>query len=291
MGSENREKIDLHIHSTASDGTLSPAEIVQKAEALGLGAVAFTDHDTIAGVKEALETVPAPGIPILTGIEISAESPPFYRCAGSFHILGYGLDIEDPPLNRALEVLQAARKNRNPGIIERLREMGLDITLEEVIHRAGPAQIGRPHIARVMMEKGFVGSIDEAFDRYIGTNKPAYVDKYRIACEEAVTLIRDAGGIAAIAHPGLHQPIVDIPFERIIPKLKEMGIEGIEVFYPEHSETHTRWYGDLARRFGLLITGGSDFHGAVKPDIPLGGGDRFHVPYWVYEQLVQPDRQ
>lgn len=285
MGSENRRKIDLHIHSNASDGTLSPVEIVHRAESLRLGAIAITDHDTVAGAKAALETAPRSSLEILTGIEISAESPPFYRFSGSFHILGYGIRLNDSPLNRTLRVLQEARKNRNPRIIERLREMGLSITLQEVIASVGDAQIGRPHIARVMLEKGFVASIDEAFDRYLGTHGPAYVDKYRIPCEDAIGLIRAAGGIPVLAHPGLLKPETDVPFDRMISMLKEMGIEGIEVYYPEHSVFQTEHYGGIARRYDLMITGGTDFHGTIKPEIPLGGGDGFHVPYIVYEQL------
>lgn len=285
MGSESRGKVDLHIHSNASDGTFSPAEIVHQAQVLRLGAIAITDHDTLDGAKAAREMIPRPSVEILTGIEISAESPPFYRCPGSFHILGYGIRLDDPPLNRTLTVLQEARKNRNPRIIERLREMGLPITLEEVIASVGDAQIGRPHIARVMLQKGFVASIDEAFDRYIGTHGPGYVGKYRIPCEDAVGLIRGAGGIPVLAHPGLLKPDTEAPFDRMISMLKEMGIEGIEVYYPEHSVSQTEYYSDIARRYDLMITGGSDFHGAIKPDIPLGGGEGFQVPFIVYEQL------
>ncbi len=291
MGSESREKVDLHIHSNASDGTFSPAEIVHQARALRLGAIAITDHDTVDGAKAAREMNPRPNVEILTGIEISAESPLFYQCPGSFHILGYGICLDDPPLNRTLAVLQEARKNRNPRIIERLQEMGLAVTLQEVIASAGDAQIGRPHIARVMLEKGFVASIDEAFDRYLGAHGPAYVDKYRIPCEDAIGLIRGAGGIPVLAHPGLLKPETDVPFDRMISMLKEMGIEGIEVYYPEHSVSRTEYYSDIARRYDLMVTGGSDFHGAITPDIPLGGGEGFHVPFIVYEQLSRRCRR
>jgi 3',5'-nucleoside bisphosphate phosphatase len=291
LGFENGGRIDLHIHSTASDGTFSPAEIIRQAEALNLGAIAITDHDTVAGVKAAMEMVPAPAIPLMTGIEISADSPPFYRCRGSFHILGYAIRIDDPALNRTLSVLQEARKHRNPSIIERLRALGFDITLQEVVDRAGEAQIGRPHIARVMREKGFVSSIDEAFDRYIGVNGPAYVDKYRISCEKTIALIRGAGGIPVLAHPGLLKPTVDIPFYEMIPKMKDMGVEGIEIYYPDHSASQTLLYEDIARRYELLATGGTDFHGAIKPEISLGGSNRFHVPFRVFEALNRRSRR
>jgi 3',5'-nucleoside bisphosphate phosphatase len=291
LGSESLGKIDLHIHSNASDGTFSPAEIVHQAQVLRLEAIAITDHDTIDGAKASLEMASRSSVKILTGIEISAESPPFYRCPGSFHILGYGIHLDDPSLNRTLAVLQEARKNRNPRIIERLQDMGLAITLQEVTASVGDAQIGRPHFARVMLQKGFVASIDEAFDRYIGTRGPAYVDKYRIPCEDAIRLIRGAGGIPVLAHPGLLKPETDVPFDRMIAMLKEMGIEGIEVYYPEHSASQTRSFGDIARRYDLILTGGTDFHGAIKPDIPMGGREGFRVPFIVYEQLIRRCRR
>nr|MCU0585693.1 PHP domain-containing protein [Desulfobacterales bacterium] len=168
--------IDLHIHSTASDGTFTPTEILAMAVRAGLGAIAITDHDSIAGSREALlEGVP-PGLGFLTGVEISAEPPPSYPGSGSIHILGYAIRLDDPELNRALEKLQEARKNRNPEIIRNLKRLGIPISLEEVVREAGEGQPGRPHIAALLVKKGVVGSIDEAFDRYLGNGKPGYVD-------------------------------------------------------------------------------------------------------------------
>ncbi|MDP4725804.1 MAG: PHP domain-containing protein, partial [Desulfobacterales bacterium] len=248
---------------------------------------AITDHDTIDGSKEALQI----GIPsclhFLTGVELSAASPPFLRRSGSFHILGYGLRLDDDELNQTLLVLQHARKNRNPAIIERLCRLGFGMTLDEVVEMVGESQIGRPHIARVMLQKGYVHSIDEAFDRYLGTGKPAYVDKYRISCQRALDLIHGAGGIPILAHPYLLSLKDAAEVEKLVISLKKIGLGGIEALYPEHPPHATAFYKELADRHHLLITGGTDFHGSLKPDIQLGiGTGDFRVPFALYEQLI-----
>jgi predicted metal-dependent phosphoesterase TrpH len=279
--------MDLHVHSTASDGTLTPAEILARAECMGLGALAITDHDTVEGARAAVASGVPASIHFFTGIEISAAPPPFLHRRGSFHILGYGIRLEDAGLNAALMRLQQARQERNPAMVERLRRLGIDISMEELAAHAGNAQIGRPHIAGLMIRKGVVASFDEAFDRYIGTGKAAYVDKYRIPCEEAIQLIHRAGGIAVMAHPGLLGPMPDAVFNALISGLKRMGIDGIEVYYPEHTREQTERYRRTAGRFDLVITGGTDFHGDIKPGIDLGVGDgSFAVPHFVYEQLA-----
>jgi len=279
--------IDLHIHSTASDGTVSPAEIVRIARNLNLGAVAITDHDTLAGSKEAIEAGIPESLHFLTGIEISANALQVYPCSGSFHILGYGMRTDHPVLNQTLEVLQDARKNRNPGIIERLNRLGMDISLTELAENFGESQIGRPHIARLMMKKAFVSSIDEAFDLYLGKGKPAYIEKYRIDCDQAIALILEAGGVPVLAHPALLKPVNGAPIEDLIRILKDMGIRGIEVYYPEHTPHQTQLYAELAERYDLLMTGGTDFHGSLKPDIQMGTGKGdFSVPYFLYEKLA-----
>ncbi len=284
--SDNRG-IDLHIHSNASDGTLYPNEILALAKKLGLSAIAITDHDTIDGSKEAIET----GIPFdfkfLTGVEISADPPPSFPCSGSFHVLGYSFRIDDHILHETLHTLQLARKNRNPKIIELLNNLGFDITIEEVINFAGEGQIGRPHIASLMVEKGFVESIKKAFDKYLGRGKPAYVDKYRLGCSKAIEVINGAGGIPVLAHPSLFTIREEKKFEDLIAELKVMGLKGIEAYYSEHSKDKTSYYIEIAEKYGLLITGGTDFHGSLKPDINMGSGrGNLHVPYNLYENLI-----
>ena len=280
--------IDLHIHSTASDGTLSPVEILRLAEKLELGAISITDHDTLKGSKDLLEAAGSSHVRVLTGIEISTIPPASYAVEGSFHILGYGIRLNDPALNQTLETLQHARENRNPFIISRLNAMGLDITLEEVIQASGEAQIGRPHIAQLMIKKGFVQTFDEAFDVYLGFNKPAYVDKYRLDCQKAIEMIIEAGGTPVLAHPFLLRIPDNSRLESLVATLKEMGLQGIEVYYPEHSSENVEFYSRLALSHDLAITGGTDFHGAIKPDIQLGyGKGDFFVPYSVYDLLLK----
>lgn len=288
MDYSNKSRIDLHIHSTASDGTYSPKEIIALAEKLNLAAIAITDHDTIDGSKEAFTADIPQGLKLLTGVEVSTVPPPSFSCSGSFHILGYSFRLDDLILNQALSGLQTARENRNPVIIKLLNNLGLNISINEVIDLAGDGQAGRPHIARLMLEKGFVKSINEAFDRYLAKGKPAYVDKYRIECGRVIGIIIEAGGIPVLAHPALIELSDSSRFEELIVKLKDMGLKGIEAYYPEHSEEETLYYLKLAKKLDLLVTGGTDFHGSLKPDINMGvGKGTFHVPYHLYEDLVK----
>ncbi len=279
--------IDLHIHSSASDGTRSPSEILSLSIALKLAAISITDHDTIAGSKELLETRRPASPKFLTGVEISATPPPSFHCPGSFHILGYNINVDDPDLNQTLNTLQEARKTRNPRIIKRLNDLGLDICLEEVQHEAGDSQLGRPHIARTLIKKGYVRTVDEAFDNYLGKGKPAYVDKYRLSSSQAISLIAAAGGFPVLAHPSLLECKRIDELERLLKTLIDSGLKGIEVYYPSHLPEETAQYARLASRYGLLQTGGTDFHGEIKPDIQMGRGKgNFSVPYALYETLI-----
>lgn len=281
--------IDLHIHSTASDGTLSPGEILALSQRLHLGAIAITDHDTIDGSKEALRIGIPPSVKFLTGIEVSASPPASFHCSGSFHILGYSIRTDDSDLNQTLHVLQEARKSRNPRIISLLNQLGFDLSLHDILNEVGQeGLLGRPHIARCMVKKGFVRSIDEAFDKFLGKGKPAYVDKYRIDSSRAIELILNAGGIPVLAHPFLLRADSEEFLESLIVTLKSMGLKGIEVYYPDHSPAHIDQYREMAKRNGLLMTGGTDFHGSLKPDIQMGSGTgQFFVPYEIYETLIQ----
>ena len=284
--------IDLHIHTTASDGTLTPSEVISQALKLNLKAIAITDHDTLAGSKAASRAGIPPSLKFLTGVEISAAPPSFYAASGSFHLLGYSIRLDDPALNRALEKLQQARKNRNPAIISRLNDLGIRITLDEVRRQSGKGQLGRPHIGQVLVKKGVVESMDEAFARFLGTGGAAYVDKYRIECHQAIELILQAGGIPVLAHPGLLSCKTKDQFSELIAGLRDMGIQGVEVYYSEHSREQTRLFTELAQRHNLLMTGGTDFHGAIQPQIAIGSGkgDLF-VPYELYEKLIRPEKR
>ncbi len=267
---------------------MTPSEVISHAQKIQLKAIAITDHDTLAGSKAALQSGIPRGLDFLTGVEISAAPPPFYAGSGSFHILGYSLRLEDLELNRALEKLRQARKNRNPAILKRLNELGIALTLDEIRAEIGNGQLGRPHIAQLMVKKKVVTSIDEAFDRYLGTGKPAYVDKYRVECFKVIDLIRGAGGIPVLAHPGLLDTKNDNDLDTLISQLKAMGIQGVEVYYSEHTPDQTLLIAELARRHDLLMTGGTDFHGEIQPEIKMGSGNgNLCIPYELYQKLIQ----
>jgi predicted metal-dependent phosphoesterase TrpH len=284
----HRPGIDLHIHSSASDGSLTPFEILQLAQKLNLGAIAITDHDSLEGSKEAFRAGIPSSIKFLSGVEISAAYPPFFSRSGSMHLLGYAIRLDDSDLNQILNKLRQARKNRNPEILKRLEKLGYSLTLDEIRKVAGEGQLGRPHIARAMVQKGYVATMDEAFDNFLGTDKPAYVNKYRIEFIQAVEAITGAGGIPVLAHPGLLGIDNESTLKQFIGNLRDIGIRGIEVYYPEHTTRQMKTYAELARRFDLLITGGTDFHGKMMPKIKMGSGmGNLFVPYELYEKLIQ----
>ena len=287
MAYSEHVRIDLHIHSTASDGTLSPSEIISLAHSLNIGAIAITDHDTIDGSKEALTLDIPTSLKFLTGVEISVSSNPSLSYTGSFHMLGYSIRLEDPVLNQTLDMLQEARRNRNPSIVKRLNNLGINLSLKDIADEFSECQLGRPHIAQVMVKRGYVKSINEAFDKYLGTGRPAYVDKYRLDCGRAIEIILAAGGIPVLAHPVLLHIKDKNRFENFITNLKEIGLKGIEIYHSEQTPALTAYYAEVAADNGLLMTGGTDFHGSIKPDIKMGSGkgDLF-VPYELYEKLM-----
>ena len=273
--------IDLHTHSTASDGTYSPAELVRLARETGLFALALTDHDTVEGLPQALAAAEEHGIRFVPGVEISVR----FEGPGHCHILGYFVDPHSSSLRETLGLLQKARRERNRLMVERLQALGVDLTLEEVAARAGGGEIGRPHFAALLVEKGVVRSVEEAFERYLRKGAPAYVPKARLAPEEAFSAIRTAGGLPVLAHP-VHLKLSAEELTRYVAGLKEMGLEGLEAYYTDHSREFTTLCLELARRYDLVPTGGSDFHGHNKPDIKLGRGfGNLSVPDECYRRL------
>jgi predicted metal-dependent phosphoesterase TrpH len=273
--------IDLHLHTTASDGVMSPSEIVRYAKTKGLQAIAITDHDTSEGLKEALMEGEKIGLEVIPGIEISAEHFP-----GSMHLLGYFIDNHNPYLCERLEYLQKARAERNPKIVEKLNSLGIEITYEEVVKASGGGQVGRPHFAQVLMDKKYVRGFQEAFDRFLKKGAPAYVDKLRFSVEEALHFINEAKGIAVLAHPNTLQAEGYSGLEKLVLRLLEKGLKGIEVYYPEHSPLDVTHYKTLAERYGLLMTGGTDYHGIEKNGLNIGvGRGEMKIPYSIVEGL------
>lgn len=280
--------IDLHIHSTASDGSFSPREILTLAQDAGVRAISLTDHDSIAGIKEILNNIPDTSIEFVTGVEISCEPPAAFKSIGSIHLLGYGFSVYDKGLNHLLKQAVRAREERNPKIIEKLNRLGIDISLAEVAERFGADQTGRPHIAELMKEKGYVKSFREAFDKYLGKDKPAHVDKFKISCEDAIQIILDAGGIPVLAHPGLLEFNKSRGLEAFVDVLVKFGLQGIEVFYTDHDPQKQEYFKSLAQDRKLLATGGSDFHGDFNQGVKLGSGkDNLNVGYSVFKALTQ----
>jgi hypothetical protein len=259
-------RIDLHLHTTHSDGSVSPAEVLRLAHKAGVTALAITDHDIVSGIPDAISTGAELGIEIIPGVEISS-------CVGKseLHILGYCIDWQNLELIRRLAALRKSRHIRNPQIIERLRALGLEISYEEVRALAGTDSVGRPHIARLLIEKNYVVSAKEAFDRYLAEGRPAYVARELPHPADAIAWIRSAGGVAVLAHPTWAK-VSGEGLNRFLTGLKADGLGGIEVHYSTHTKRQTTEYLDLAKRLDLLVTGGSDFHGITKPDIEVGTG-------------------
>ncbi len=272
-------RIDLHLHTTYSDGSRSPADVLALAKAAGVSALAITDHDTVDGLPDALEAGARLGIEVIPGTEISSR-----HGESELHILGYFLDCHDPELRHRLGQLRASRHRRNPRIIEKLNELGLALTYEEVKALAGTDSVGRPHIARVLMERGYVTSAKEAFDRYLAEGAAAYVPRELPEPAEAMAWIRAARGIPVLAHPSWVKAN-GAGLLKLCEKLKAEGLAGIEVHYSTHKPQQTAEYLNLARRLDLLVTGGSDFHGLTKPDIEVGVG-RGNLK--VSEKLLEP---
>lgn len=266
-------RIDLHVHSTASDGSLSPREVVEEARTRGVGLLAIADHDTTEGVPEAMEEARVAGVVLVPAVELSVGSE-WYEV----HVLGYFVDPGDEGLQAALRWLRETREGRNAAIVERLRALGVGVELARVKEIAGGGSAGRPHIAQALVEAGHVASVQEAFHRYLARGKPAYVPRARLTDERAAEVIRAAGGVAVLAHPG------KLPSRAALEGLLAAGMEGLEVYHCDHDERDNEELLALARARGLLVTGGTDSHGpATERPIPVGGVE---VPDWVGEELL-----
>ncbi len=278
--------IDLHIHSSASDGSYAPAEILHLIKEHNLSAFSITDHDTIDGNMVLLDSGLSESDNFLTGVEISSYPPEPFISSGSFHILGYGFDPGNTELNAALKKFQTAREERNPQIISRLNNMGVDLCMEEVLKEAGGGLIGRPHMASLLLKKGYVSSIKEAFDTLLAKGKPAFVDKYRVNAGNAIKLINNAGGISVLAHPVSLEMAYD-ELSKLLKELTILGLDGLEAYYTNHSQEATERYCALAREAGLLVTGGSDFHGSLKDNVNIGTGKgSLKVPFNLYSKIL-----
>jgi hypothetical protein len=268
---------DLHVHTTASDGVVTPEQVVAMAVEIGLAGLAITDHDTVDGLEPALQFMQEQGINIdfIPGIELNTDFGD-----DELHILGYFINYHDKQLLNSLMEIRAQRYQRAEKMIGKLQSIGLSINLQQVQKLAQGDFIGRPHIARALQQAGYVLSEEEAFHKYIERGKPGYVPRYKFLPSEAIELIKKAGGISVLAHPGL------IKDSRKISQIISMGIEGLEIYYPEHSNVQIQEFITLAKQHDLLITGGSDFHGGERSESRnrLGSGG---IDKDMMEQIIE----
>jgi predicted metal-dependent phosphoesterase TrpH len=264
---------DLHLHTIFSDGTNSPEELVIRAEKAGLSAIAVVDHDTVRGIEAASSAGKQANIEVLPGIELSAEFEGL-----EIHILGYLIDYRNKNLLEKLDSLKENRIARVYKIIEKLKNLGVNLNPETVLALGQKGTVGRLHIARIMVREGLVGSIYEAFQKYIGDKSPAYVLNFKLSPQQAIELIKGAAGIPVLAHPYI------LKRDDLIPQFVDYGLKGLEVYYPEHTQSKITTYLGLAKKYALLVTGGSDFHGEVKPDVKIGDT---RIPYGLVEKLKE----
>jgi len=279
-------RVDLHSHTTASDGGLAPQDLVARAASLGIEVLAITDHDTTTGVPAALAEARRRNIVVVPGVEISALSG-----REEIHLLGYFVDIENEELQSFLGRTRIARRERAEKMLARLAQLGLAVKWERVVELAGEeGSIGRPHVATSLLEAGLISSWAEAFDRWIGRGCPAYVERYKLTPEEAITLVRASGGLPVLAHPYIYnrkgERKKDLDLKHWLPRLVEAGLAGIEVYYPNYPRRVSRSLLELALRYGLMISGGSDFHGGPMTN-GLGSVD---VPWAAWEGLERRHR-
>lgn len=275
--------IDLHIHSVYSDGTHTPAELVRFAHQRGIQAISITDHDTIDGIAEAAEAARGTGITTISGIELSVQHK-----SRNLHILGYLFDFQNERFKRQIQILQEARNTRNRDIVKKLNSCGIALDIEEIESISKTGQTGRPHIARALCRRGVVKNFDEAFTRYLKKGAAAYVSRFVYGAAEALEMIRENGGISVLAHP-LQIDSSPLEISRVVGELVEYGLDGLELYYPTHSAKARRNLKKIAKRYDLVLTGGSDYHGAIRPGTELAGGKNVHVPAELVDTML--DRQ
>ncbi len=271
--------IDLHTHSLKSDGSMTPAEVVREAKKTGLAAIALSDHDTVDGIAEAMAEGAKTGVEVVPAIEFSVQSKT------ETHILGYYIDYGNARLKQVLREVVDLRIERNHVTTQRLNELGFDITLEEVRALAPNNFVGRAHFARVLMDKGYTQSVKEGFDKYMSVGKYAYCEKQRLTACEAVELITECGGAAFLAHPHLTK-LPDDELKEFLIELKGYGLSGLEGYYTDYTPEMQAKYQNMAKELGFMISGGTDFHAAMKPHISIGTGlGNMKIPYSVLEDI------
>ncbi len=271
--------IDLHTHTSISDGSMRPAELVRHAKQKGLTAIAVTDHDTTGGLDEAILEGNRIGLEVVPGVEIGADY------TSELHILGYFKNRDYTKIAPVLGDLRKKREERNPKIVARLNELGFKITMEEVLIMSSGGVTGRPHIAKLLIEKGYVSSMEEAFDKYLSSGRPAYFKKDKLKPEECIEEIEKAGGLPVLAHP-VHLRMEDGTLDELLSRLCAAGLRGMEAIYVDNTEEQTVRLIASAKRHRLLVTGGSDFHGSYKPNIEIGTGKgNLQVPYELLEKM------
>ncbi len=272
---------DLHTHTTASDGSDTPEELIVLAKKAGLSAISITDHDTTAGLPMGRQTAKREDMEFIPGVELSVSFP-----KGNMHLLGYFINEGSDALHEVLKRVQKARADRNPRIIERLQTLGIPITMQAIEEIALGGQIGRPHIARFLVERGYVKSVGQAFDKYLKKGGPAYAPKSILSPQEAIETVRKAQGVPVLAHPFSLMAKDKQELEQIVSGLKAQGLMGIECYYSEHDEGFTATCLEISKKYDLVATGGSDYHGKAKPYIKLGRGKgNLRIPYSCVEAL------
>ena len=274
--------IDLHCHSIFSDGSSTPEELVTLAEESGLTALALTDHDTTDGLERFMNAGKNVGVDTIRGIELSAEYG-----EKTLHILGYGFDPSHAPLQEALTWVQAGRADRNFQILEKLNTLGYDLSFDDIRRHSSDDLVGRPHFAAALIEKGHFKHKNKVFKQLLGKNCAAYVDRRRLKPSECLDVIHAAGGVSVIAHPG-QMKLTRNKLRRLVKKLKEQGLGGMEVWHSSHPPHQMTAFEQICKDFDLIATGGSDFHGALTPDLSLGiGFGNLQVPDEILDQLKQ----